>query len=149
MLRFHRSFLRSLLTLRVSDFEVLSFALINYGICSFLRHIFLHFNGSDARMCFIRGILFIWLHWVSVSEYRLSLDVVSGGNSSCGGFSCCRAWAVDTQASGITARGLRSCGAQAFAALGMWHLPRDWTVTPAFADGFFATVGEPTACLGM
>ena len=52
--RFHRSLLRSLLTLRLSDFEVLSFALINYGISSFVRHTFSHFNVSDTSMCFTR-----------------------------------------------------------------------------------------------
>ena len=33
--------------------------------------------------------------------------------SYCGGFSCCRAWALDTQASVVMACGLSSCGMQA------------------------------------
>ena len=59
--------------------------------------------------------LFIWLRWVFVAACRLSLVVASWGYSSlrCGGFSCCGARAVGTQASVVVAHGLSSCGLRA------------------------------------
>ena len=44
--------------------------------------------------------------------------------SHCGGFSCCRAWALGTQASVVVAHGLRSCGLRALerklSSCGVW-----------------------------
>ena len=127
-----------------------SVELLNYSICSFLRHMFLHFNVSDARMCFTRGAIYLTALGLHFWGQAFS-GCGEWGYSGCGGFSCCRAWAVDTRASVITAHGLRSCGTQALVALRMWNLPRPG-IGPMFsacADGFFATVGEPTACLGL
>ena len=80
--------------------------------------------------------------------------------SHCGGFSCCRAWALGTQASVVVAHGLSSCGSQALehrlsscgaqAQLlrGMWDPPRPELepVSPALARGFPATTppGKPS-----
>ena len=54
-----------------------------------------------------------WLRWVFVAARRLSLVAVSGATlrcgawaSSCGGFSCCGAWALDRRASVVVAHGL-------------------------------------------
>ena len=43
--------------------------------------------------------------------------------SHCGGFSCCRAWALGARASVVVARRLSSCGAWAQLLHGMWDLP--------------------------
>ena len=70
--------------------------------------------------------------------------------SHCGGFSCCGAWALGTQASVVAARGfssggacgLSSCGAQAYLLCGMWDLPGPGIkpVSPALAGGLSTTV---------
>ena len=73
--------------------------------------------------------------------------------SHCGGFSCCGARALGTQASVVVARGLNSCGfwalerrlssrgAQAQLLRGMRDLPRPWLepLSPALAGGFLTT----------
>ena len=70
--------------------------------------------------------------------------------SRCGGFSCCGAQALGTQASAVVARGLSncgpwalqrrlsSCGARASLPHGMWDLPRPGLelVSPALAGRF-------------
>ena len=69
--------------------------------------------------------------------------------SHCGGFPCCRAWAVGARASVAAAHGLRSCGSRALerrlscgerAELlrGMWDPPGPGTkpVSPELAGGF-------------
>ena len=58
---------------------------------------------------------FFWLHWVFIAVCGLSLVVASRSYSSlqCVGFSCCRAWALGTQASVVVARRPSSCGTQA------------------------------------
>ena len=60
------------------------------------------------------------LRWVFVAAYRLSLVGGRGLTlrcgeqaSHCGGFSCCGARALGTQASVVAAHGLSSCGAWA------------------------------------
>ena len=56
----------------------------------------------------LRYVVFsFWLCWVFVAARGLSLVVASGG------FSCCGAWALGTQASVVVACGLSSCGSQA------------------------------------
>ena len=53
----------------------------------------------------------------------------------CGGFSCCRAWALGEWASIVVARGLSSCGARAQPLRDMWDLPGPGLkpVSPALA----------------
>ena len=63
--------------------------------------------------------------------------------SHCGGFSCCRAWALGARPSVR----LSSCGAWAQVLHGMWDLPRPGLkpVSPALAGGFLTTAppGKP------
>ena len=77
----------------------------------------------------------------------------------CGGFSCCRAQSLGTQASVVVAHGLsscglwapesrlRSCGARAQLLHSMWDLSRRGleSVSPALAGGFLTTAppGKP------
>ena len=117
-------------------------------------------------------ILFIyfWLCWVFVAARWLSLQLrraratlCCGARAShCGGFSCCRARALGTQASVIAARGLSSCGlralecrlsscgARAQLLQGMWDLPGPGLepMSPALAGGFLTTAppGKPCSC---
>ena len=66
----------------------------------------------------VQMVLFIYfrLCWVFVAAHRLSLIVASGGYSlvvsmwvsHCGGFSCCGAWALGTQASVVVTDELSS-----------------------------------------
>ena len=78
--------------------------------------------------------------------------------SHCGGFSCCRTWALGMRTSIVMVHGLSSCGAQAlqhrlsscgtWAQLlrSMWDLPRPGTgpgiepLSPALAGGLLTTV---------
>ena len=80
-------------------------------------------------ICFIYLFIYVWLRWVFVVARGLSLVAVSRGYSSlwradatlrcgartshCGGFSCCRAWALGVWASLVAVCGLSSCGTQA------------------------------------
>ena len=61
------------------------------------------------------------------------------GASHCGGFSCCRARALD--------RGLSTCDARAQLLRGMWDLPGPELelMSPALAGGFLTTAppGKP------
>ena len=63
---------------------------------------------------FIYLFIHLWLCWVFIAARGLSLVVVSGGTLHCGarashrgGFSCCGARALGTQASVVVARGLK------------------------------------------
>ena len=74
--------------------------------------------------------------------------------SRCGGFSCCRAWALGARASVVVALRLSSCGswalecrlsscgAWALLLRGMWDLPGPGLepMSPALAGGFSTTV---------
>ena len=74
--------------------------------------------------------------------------------SHCGGFSCCGAGALGSQASVVVAHGLSSCGlwalecrlsscgAWAYLLRGMWDLPGAGIepMSPAMAGGFLTTV---------
>ena len=69
---------------------------------------------------FIYLLIDFWLHWVFVVAHGLSLVVASGATlpcgvwaSHCGGFSCCGARALGTQASVVAACGLSSCSLRA------------------------------------
>ena len=62
---------------------------------------------------FFFNLFYFWLCWVFVVSRGLSLAAASGGYSSLqyvgfhySGFSCCRAWALGTEASVVVARGL-------------------------------------------
>ena len=93
---------------------------------------------------------FFWLSWVLVAVHRLSLVVASGGYSAFsswtshgGGFSCCRAQALGTQASVAAPPGLSSCGQQAQLLCSTWNLPRSGiepAVSSALACGFSSSV---------
>ena len=106
--------------------------------------------------CFLNLFCF-WLLWVFVAACGLSLVAASGATlpcgawaSHCGGFSCCKAWALGVWASVVVARGLSrcgswalehwlsSCGAQASLLRGMWDLPGPGLepMSPALAGGF-------------
>ena len=63
----------------------------------------LSLNGQSIFFFLVFKILFIYLFLavlVFVAAHRLSLVAESRGYSSlrCGGFSCCRAWALGVQA---------------------------------------------------
>ena len=68
---------------------------------------------------FFLSFIYFWLCWVFVAARGLSPVAASRGYSSlhayashCGGFSCCRAWALGMQASIVVAQGLSSRGSQ-------------------------------------
>ena len=68
----------------------------------------------------------LWLHWVFVAVHRLSLVAVSGDYSGCGecashsgGFSCCRAQPLDTQAQQLQHAGLAVQGTLIFLVQGL------------------------------
>ena len=72
---------------------------------------------------FIHLFIYLWLHWVFIAAYGLSLVVASGASlrcsawvSHCSGFSCCGARALGAWASVVVAHGLSSCG--------LWALER-------------------------
>ena len=66
-------------------------------------------------------LFYFWLHWVFVAARGLFSSCGERGAtlrcsaraSHCGGFSCCGAQALSSQASVVAARGLSSCGSQA------------------------------------
>ena len=75
---------------------------------------------------------YFWLCWVIVAVRGLSLVAASGATlrcsawaSHCGGFSCCRAQALGTQASVVVACGISSCG--------LWGLERRLSSCGAWA----------------
>ena len=84
---------------------------------------------------------------------RAEATLRCGARASCGGFSCCGAWALGTQASVVVAcrlsscgswaleRRLSSCGARAQLLRGMWDLPGPGLepVSPALAGRFLTT----------
>ena len=85
----------------------------------------------------------------------LSLVAVSGGYSllwcvpsHCGGFFCCKAWAVGAPASVVMAHELSSCVAWALLLCGTWNLPGPGfePVSPALAGGFLTTGPPGKSC---
>ena len=95
------------------------------------------------------------LHAGFLQLWRAGATLRCGARAShCGGFFCCRAWALGVQASVVVARGLSSCGSRALerrlsscgarAQLlrGMWDLPGPGLepVSPALAGRFLTTV---------
>ena len=86
-----------------------------------------HTLGIYILIIFYYNCLFLcfWLHWIFVAAHGLSQLVAAELSSSCGGqashcrgFSRCRAQALGTQASAVTALGLSSRGLRAVVALG-------------------------------
>ena len=77
-------------------------------------HVYMAFYFCFFFLKFIYLFIY-WLSWVFVAACGFSLVVASRGYSLlwCAGFSCCGAWALGTQASGVVARGLSSCGSRA------------------------------------
>ena len=113
--------------------------------------------------------IYFWLCWVFVAAraflqlQRAGATLCCGARAShCGGFSCCRAWALGAQASVVVARRLSSCGsralerrvsscgAQAQLLRGMWDLPGPGLepVSPALA-GRFLTTAPPGKSLSL
>ena len=90
------------------------------------KHSFLIFSPLDKasqRLLSLLLFFFFWLSWVFVAAHGLSLAVVSGTTihcsaraSHCSGFSCCRAWALDTCAQQLS-------GAWAQLLCSIWNLP--------------------------
>ena len=92
---------------------------------------------------------YFWLCWVFVATHELSLVVEREGYSSLhvqashwGGFSHCRAWALETQALEVAVRGLISCDT--------WGLLASWHVGSSRTRGqsnilciTFLTIGPP------
>ena len=99
-------------------------------LCIYVRTLFLAVLGlrccaKPFSSCSNWGLLSSWAVWAS----------------HCGGFSCCRAWALGHV-------GLRSCGAQAYLPHGKWNLLRLGikSMSPTLAGGFLITgpVGKST-----
>ena len=89
-------------------------------------------------------LIYVWLYWVFVAAWALLYLWRAGtGAPRCSGFSCCRAWALGTQASSVAAPGLPStgCGTRASLPHGMWELPGSGfeSESLALAGGFFTT----------
>ena len=102
-------------------------------------------------------LFYLWLYWVFVAVHWLSVVGATlhcgAWASHCGGFSCCRAQALGTQASVVVAHGLSSfgsraleqrlssCGTRAYLLRGMWDLPRPGLepMSPALAGRFLTT----------
>ena len=68
---------------------------------------------------------FFFKHFLKIYLFMAALGLrCSAWASHCGGFSCCRAWALGTQASVVVAHGLRSCGLRALerklSSCGVW-----------------------------
>ena len=83
-------------------------------------------NPLSLPSTFLLSTLFIYL-------FLATLGLPCGARAShCGGFSCCGAWALGTQASVVVARGLGSCGSQALEcrlnSCGAWGLVAPWHV---------------------
>ena len=82
-------------------------------ICATIwMHLFFLMDFNELFM------FYFWLHWVFIAACGLSLVAASGGYSllrasHCGGFSCCGARALGTQASVVVAHGLSRCGSRA------------------------------------
>ena len=85
-----------------------------------------YFTLSTKSPCFVRA-------FSSCGEPGPALRC-SAQASHCGGFSCCRPWAL--------ARGLSSCGTQALLLCGMWNVPGPGIepMSPALAEGFLSSV---------
>ena len=92
--------------------------------------------------------LYFWLRWVFVATWgffqfwRAGATLLCGAwVSHCGGFACCGAQAVGTQASVVVACRLSSCDARAQLLRGIWDLPGPGIepVSPALAGGFLTT----------
>ena len=117
----------------------------------FLSIFFMSANLIDKRLQYINVILFFiflnkFIYLFSLAALGLCCCVwaFSGCGSQashCGGFSCCRAQALGTQASVVVAHRLSSCGSRAQLLHGMWDLPGPGLepVSPALAVGFLTT----------
>ena len=118
--------------------------------------------------CFLFLFIFGCVHAGFLQLQRAGATLCCSVRAShCGGFSCCRAWALATRASVVVARRLHqlwlagfiscgswalerrlsSCGARAQLLRGMWDLPGPGLklVSPALTGGFSATAppGKP------
>ena len=127
-----------------------------------LNHVLRFRNGQGVFLFFL--FFYFRLRWVFIAACGLFLVAASRDYYSlcCGGFSCCRAWALGAWASVVVAHGLNSCGswalehrlsscgARALLLCGMWDLPGPGLepVSPALAGGFLTTVpsGKPQIC---
>ena len=130
-----------------SSIHILYFVLSLFWYFFFLNkfiYLFIYF-GLHLGLCCCAGFLQL---------QRAGATLRCGARAfHCGGFSCCGARALGTQASVVAARGLSSCGSRAlehrlsscgsWALLlhGMWDLPGPGLkpVSPALAGGFLTT----------
>ena len=108
-----------------------------------------YLQKSETLLYFLWFYLFTFGYYVSLLLFRLFSSCSNWGllsswavwASHCGGFSCCRAWALGHV-------GLRSCGAQAYLPHGKWNLLRLGikSMSPTLAGGFLITgpVGKST-----
>ena len=123
----------------------ITFRIICSGSVKNVMGIYLFWTALGLRCC-------VWAF--SICGERVAALRCGARASYCGGFSCCRAWALGTWASvvvacGLSSCGLRaleyrlsSCGARAWLLRGMWDLPGPGLepVSPALAGGFLTTV---------
>ena len=125
--------------------RLFDYLLLSCNSVSFCLFIYLFIYGCIASTLLRTGFLQL---------QRAGAILHCGAQAShCSGFSCCRAWALGTQASVVVACGLSSCGswalehrlsscgAPAQLLRGMWDLPRPGLepVSPALAGGFLTT----------
>ena len=102
----------------------------------FVSHVFSFFNlfscAGSSLLC--TGVLWSW--WVGTTPR------CGAWASRCGGFSCCRAQAIGTQASAVGAPRPSSCGSCAELLHGMWNLPGPGIkpVSPELTGQFLSTV---------
>ena len=124
---------------------------------------FFFFNSHSFFIFFIFGCVGSSLLSVGFLQLRRAGATLhcSVQASHCGGFSCCRAWALGARASVAVARSFSSCGSWAlehrlsscgsWAQLlhGMWDLPGPGLkpMSPALAGRFLTTVPPGKPCL--
>ena len=70
---------------------------------------------ESKRVCFFFVHFYLFLFLAALGLCCCAQAILRCGSwaSHCGGFSCCRAWALGAQASVVVALGLSSCGSRA------------------------------------
>ena len=106
-------------------------------------------SGSYCYFLIFYLFIYLWLRWVLAAARRLSFVAASGGCSLVAVRGLLTAMAplaeehrlLGTQASGVAAHGLSSCGSQAQWLRGMWNLPEPGIepMFPALAGRFLTT----------
>ena len=62
---------------------------------------------------FFSSFFYLFMAALGLRCFAWAFSSCGAWASHCGGFSCCRAWALGARASVVVARGLSSCGLQA------------------------------------